>query len=81
MRDFLLQLVRDKNGDYSLREVVTVLLIVVMLLSWIAQQFLGKAVPEFMFYAFTSLIAVGCFGYSLERRTFNNDTTTNNNPK
>lgn len=75
MINFLKQLVQDKNGNYSLREVVTILLVLVMLMSWAAQQFLGKSVPEFMFYAFTSLVAAGCFGYSIERKTFEQPTS------
>lgn len=70
MKTFLLEILRDKNGRYSLRECVTILLVFIMLMSWIAQQFLSKAVPEFMFYAFTSLVAAGCFGYSIEKKTF-----------
>ena len=69
MNRFLKDLFKDKNGCYSLREVAIALLLLAMMSSWIAQQFFGKAVPEFMFYAFASLIAAGCFGYSLERKT------------
>lgn len=76
MKTFFKEVLRDKNGRYSLRECVTVLLVLVMLLSWVAQQFFGRAVPEFMFYAFTSLVAAGCFGYSIEKRTFEEPTNT-----
>ena len=38
-----------------------------------AQQFFGKNIPEFMFYSFISLIAAGCFGYSIEKKAFNKD--------
>jgi hypothetical protein len=69
MKTFLTQLFKDKNGCYSLREVAIALLILALLISWIAQQFFNKTVPEFMFYAFASLIGAGCFGYSLEKKT------------
>ncbi|OSZ78125.1 hypothetical protein CAP35_07630 [Chitinophagaceae bacterium IBVUCB1] len=66
--DFLKQLFKDKDGCYSLREVVIGLLIVAIIISWIAQQFFNKDIPEFMFYSFASLIAAGCFGYSFEKK-------------
>lgn len=66
---FLLQLFRDKDGNFSLRELATALFIVVMIVSWIAQQFFRLDVPEFMFWAFVSLVSAGCFGYSIEKKT------------
>jgi hypothetical protein len=77
MKIFLTEILRDKNGDFSLREFVIALLVLIMLTSWIAQQFFGKAVPEFMFYSFTSLVAAGCFGYSIEKRNFEQPTPSN----
>lgn len=66
---FFLQLFRDKDGSFSLRELATALFIVVLIVSWIAQQFFRLDVPEFMFWAFVSLVSAGCFGYSLEKKT------------
>ena len=77
MKTFLKEIFRDKNGDFSLRECVIALLVLIILTSWFAQQFFGKAVPEFMFYSFTSLVAAGCFGYSIERKTFEQPTKSN----
>jgi hypothetical protein len=77
MKHFIREVLRDKNGDFSLRECVIAILILIILVSWIAQQFFSKAVPEFMFYSFTSLIAAGCFGYSIEKRTFDNNQNQN----
>lgn len=77
MNTFFKQILRDKNGCFSLREVIIALLVFIMLVSWIAQQFFGKAVPEFMFYSFTSLVAAGCFGYSIEKKAFDNTNSTN----
>ena len=79
MKKYVTELLRDKNGDFSLRECIIALLLLIMVISWIAQQFFSKEVPEFMFYSFISLIAAGCFGYSIEKRT--TDSTNNpNNP-
>ena len=68
MKKGLQELFKDKSGNYSLREIVVAVLLIALLVSWIAQQFFGKDVPEFMFFSFSSLIAAGCFGYSLEKR-------------
>lgn len=59
---------KDKQGCYSIREVVIGLLIIAVIASWIAQQFFSRQIPEFMFYSFASLIGTGCFGYSLEKK-------------
>jgi len=37
MKQFLTQLLKDKSGNYSLREVVVCVLILVLLASWIGQ--------------------------------------------
>lgn len=76
MKTFLTELFKDKNSSYSLREVVIALLMLALLISWIAQQFFNKPIPEFMFYSFASLIGAGCFSYSLEKKT----NIDNNNP-
>jgi hypothetical protein len=69
MKYFVQQLFKDKDGNFSLRELAIALFILVLIVSWMAQQFFQLAVPEFMFYSFTSLVAAGCFGYSIERKT------------
>lgn len=63
--DFL----KDKNGNHSLRELVILVCLLCVVISWIAQQFFQRTVPEYMFYAFASLIGAGCFGYSLEKKS------------
>jgi hypothetical protein len=68
LRPFIEQLLKDKNGSYSLRELVIAVLLIVLVVSWIGQQFFGKEVPESMFFTFASLIAGGTFGYSFEKR-------------
>ncbi len=74
MRHFFKDIFKDKNNQYSLREVVIALLVLALLISWVAKQFYNKDIPEFMFYSFTSLIAAGCFGYSLEKKTSTDNT-------
>lgn len=63
------QLLRDKNGNYCMRELATAIFVLVITISWIAQQFFQLVVPEYMFCSFVSLIGAGCFGYSIERKT------------
>ncbi|MCC7302779.1 MAG: hypothetical protein IT233_09065 [Bacteroidia bacterium] len=60
---------KDKEGNYSLREAVTLVFVAATLISWIAQQFFHIAIPEFMFYSFVSIVGAGCFGYSLEKKS------------
>lgn len=67
-KNFVLQLLRDKNGSYSLRELVIAVLLIALIVSWIGQQFFQQQVPESMFFTFASLIATGTFGYSLEKK-------------
>jgi len=67
-----MDVLRDKNGSYSMRELVTALFVLVTIISWIAEQFFSVHVPEFMFYAFISIIGAGCFGYTFEKKTNTN---------
>jgi hypothetical protein len=67
--NFIMQLFQDKEGCYSIRELVTLLFVLVTVASWVSQQFFRFAVPEFMFYSFVSIIGAGCFGYSIERKS------------
>lgn len=69
MPESVKQLLQDKQGRFSLRELITLLFVLVILISWIAQQFFGIGIPEYMFYSFVSLVGAGCFGYSIERRS------------
>jgi hypothetical protein len=78
MKTFIQQLFKDKNNNYSLRELCIAVFIAMIIISWIAQQFFRFAIPEFMFYAFVSLVGAGCFGYSIERRTIGNEQAPGN---
>ncbi len=69
MKNFFHQLLKDKDGNFSMRELAIALFILIIVISWIAQQFFHLDVPEFMFFSFVSLVGAGCFGYSIERKT------------
>lgn len=84
MKHIIQQLFQDKSGRYSLREVVIGICVLLIVSSWIAQIGFGIQTPEAMFYAVISLVAAGCFGYSIEKNIHPNDSTIqnlNNNKK
>lgn len=68
MSNFLKNILKDKTGSYSLREVVIAICMALVVLSWIAQLLFEITTPEYMFYSIVSLIAAGCFGYSIEKK-------------
>jgi hypothetical protein len=76
VKDILHQLLKDKDGNFSLREAVTLTYVLMSIISWVSQQFFGMEVPEYMFYAFISMIGAGTFGYSLEKKS--SSATTGN---
>ena len=61
-------ILRDKDGEYSLREISAVLFVLILIASWAVDTFTHFQVQEYMFYAFASLVGVAVFGYSLERK-------------
>jgi hypothetical protein len=69
MKTYLKEIFKDKNGQYSLRELAVAVLLLMLLTSWAADQFFNKPVHEFIFYSIASLTGAGCFSYSLERKT------------
>jgi TctA family transporter len=68
MPEFLKDLLKDKTNGYSLRELIIAISMVLVVASWIAQLVFNISTPEYMFYSIVSLIAAGCFGYSIERK-------------
>lgn len=73
MKEIIHQLLKDKDGNFSLREVITLIYVLMSIISWIAQQFFGSAIPEYMYYTFISMIGAGTFGYSLEKKSKTTD--------
>ena len=68
MRNFLQDILKDKTDGYSLRELIIAISMALVVISWIAQLVFNITTPEYMFYSIVSLIAAGCFGYSIERK-------------
>lgn len=73
MRNFLQDILKDKTGGYSLRELIIAISMALVVISWIAQLVFNISTPEFMFYSIVSLIAAGCFGYSIEKNKSTNN--------
>lgn len=65
---YLKELLKDKTHNYSLREFVIAMCMVLIVISWFTQLLFNVTVPEYMFYSIVSLVAAGCFGYSIERQ-------------
>ncbi|MBA2611306.1 MAG: hypothetical protein H0U95_04990 [Bacteroidetes bacterium] len=65
--NFLKELLKDKTNNYSMRESVIAICMLLIIISWLAQILFNKNTPEYMFYSIVSLIAAGCFGYSIEK--------------
>jgi hypothetical protein len=68
MSEFIKDLLKDKTGGYSLREIAIAICLLLVVASWVAQLVFNIETPEYMFYSIVSLIAAGCFGYSIERK-------------
>lgn len=69
LKQIIHQLLQDKDGNFSLREAIAMIYVLMSIISWVSQQFFGIPVPEFMFYSFMSMIGAAAFGYSLERKS------------
>jgi hypothetical protein len=69
LRQILHQLLQDKDGNFSLREAIALVYVLMSIIAWISQQFFGLMVPEYMFYSFMSMIGASAFGYSLEKKS------------
>jgi hypothetical protein len=73
LKEILHQVLQDKDGNFSLRESITLIYVIMSMVAWIAQQFFGQIVPEYMFYSFMSMIGAATFGYSLEKKSNNKE--------
>jgi hypothetical protein len=69
LKQIIHQLLQDKDGNFSLREAIALIYVLMSIIAWISQQFFGLHIPEFMFYSFMSMIGAAAFGYSLERKS------------
>lgn len=70
--NFFKELLKDKTNSYSMRECIIAICMILIIISWFAQLLFNVAIPEYMFYSIVSLVAAGCFGYSIEKHQPNN---------
>ncbi len=69
LKQIIHQILQDKDGNFSLREAIALIYVLMSIIAWVSQQFFGMPVPEYMFYSFISMIGAAAFGYSLERKS------------
>lgn len=69
IKQIIHQLLQDKDGNFSLREAIALIYVLMSIIAWVSQQFFGLHIPEFMFYSFMSMIGASAFGYSLEKKS------------
>lgn len=61
------QIFRDKNGNYSAREFVSVISFLWCLVSAISEQFFGHPVNETVFITFAGMTSAGILGYGWDK--------------
>jgi hypothetical protein len=71
---------QDKNKSSSGREVTVFIFVIVVIASWIGEQFYDKHVPEFMFLGFVGIITAGIGLYTIEKPITDYDNKNNTNP-
>jgi len=69
IKQIIHQLLQDKDGNFSLREAIALIYVLMSIIAWVSQQFFGLHIPEYMFYSFMSMIGASAFGYSLEKKS------------
>lgn len=69
IKQIIHQLLQDKDGNFSLREAIALIYVLMSIIAWVSQQFCGLHIPEYMFYSFMSMIGASAFGYSLEKKS------------
>jgi cadmium resistance protein CadD (predicted permease) len=77
--DYIKGTFQDKNQNSSGREATVFIFVVVVIISWIAEQFYDKHVPEFMFLGFIGIITAGIGLYTIEKPISDNENKTNIN--
>lgn len=65
--EFIRTTFRDKQQNPSGREVTVFLFVLIVIASWIGEQFFDRHIPQWMFISFISLIAAGMGLYTFEK--------------
>ncbi len=65
--EFIKATFKDKQQNPSGRELTIFVFVLMVVTSWIGEQFFDKHIPQWMFIAFISLIAAGIGLYTFEK--------------
>lgn len=65
--EFLKSTFSDKQQNPSGRELTVFLFVLMVVASWIGEQFFGKHIPQWMFVLFVSVITAGIGLYTIEK--------------
>ena len=65
--EFIYGAFKDKQQNPSGRELTVFVFVLMVIASWIGEQFFDKHIPQWMFIAFISLIAAGIGLYTFEK--------------
>lgn len=68
---------KDKQHNPSGRELTVFVFMVMVVASWIGEQFFDKHIPRWMFASFILLIAAGIGLYTIEKPTTNDKSSIN----
>lgn len=71
--EFIKATFKDKQQNPSGRELTIFVFVLMVVSSWIGEQFFDKHIPQWMFVAFISLIAAGIGLYTFEKPKSEND--------
>ncbi len=71
--DFLKGTLKDKLNKPSGRELTIFIFVVMVIISWIGEQFFGKHIPQWMFITLISLIGAGIGLYTIEKPKADNE--------
>jgi uncharacterized membrane protein YcaP (DUF421 family) len=65
--EFIKATFKDKQQNPSGREITVFAFVLIVIASWIGEQFFDKHIPQWMFVAFVSLIGAGIGLYTFEK--------------
>ena len=65
--EFITASFKDKQQNPSGRELTIFVFVLVVIVSWIGQQFFGKPIEQWMFITFISVITAGIGLYTIEK--------------
>jgi hypothetical protein len=65
--EFIKATFKDKLHNPSGRELTVFVFVLIVIISWIGEQFFDKHIPQWMFITFVSLITAGIGLYTIEK--------------